>query len=152
MAAAAAFRSLATMPPVKPLVARPPLSFVEAKRQEVRTASKPAENATCKFATSAVSGICCVWYSALDLLCGPCGRSPGAPPGSTSIFNAGENGYFTFRIPALLALPNGNLVCYAEGRRDGSNDAGAIDIVYKRASPHCGIRLAIHLFRNRGGF
>ena len=93
----------ATMPPVKPLVARPPLSFVEAKRQEVRTASKPAENATCKFATSAVSGICCVWYSALDLLCGPCGCSPGAPPGSTSIFNAGENGYFTFRIPALPA-------------------------------------------------
>ena len=49
------------------------------------------------------------------------------------VFNSGSDGYNTFRIPAIIKLPNGDLLAFAEGRVNGSNDFGDINIVMKRS-------------------
>ena len=47
------------------------------------------------------------------------------------VFHDGER-YDTFRIPALIQAPNGDLLAFAEGR-SGSGDTGNIDLVMKRS-------------------
>lgn len=49
------------------------------------------------------------------------------------VFKNGESGYGTFRIPALLRLPDGTLLAFAEGRRNGLSDFGNIQVVMKRS-------------------
>ena len=53
---------------------------------------------------------------------------------SVPVFVSGTNGYKTFRIPAIINLPNGDLLAFAEGRIQGSSDFGNIDIVFKRST------------------
>ena len=55
------------------------------------------------------------------------------PPTFVEVFAAGESGYHTFRIPAVIAAGDGTLLAFAEGRRAGSADAGDIDLVLKRS-------------------
>lgn len=53
------------------------------------------------------------------------------------VFSAGEDGYFCFRIPALLFTGPGTLLAFAEGRgRDSKScdDHGDVHIVVKRSS------------------
>ena len=50
------------------------------------------------------------------------------------VFVSGTEGYRTFRIPALIRLPSGDLLAFAEGRRNGMADFGHIDIVMKRST------------------
>lgn len=52
---------------------------------------------------------------------------------SIDLFYKGENGYDTFRIPALLALPNSTILAFCEGRRYNDSDFGNIDMVMKRS-------------------
>lgn len=49
------------------------------------------------------------------------------------VFVSGTEGYKTFRIPAIIALANGKLLAFAEGRVNGSGDFGNIDIVMKES-------------------
>jgi sialidase-1 len=51
----------------------------------------------------------------------------------TDVFVAGEQGYSTFRIPAVIATGKGTLLAFAEARRTGAGDAGDIDLVLKRS-------------------
>ncbi|MEO6283172.1 MAG: sialidase family protein [Dyadobacter sp.] len=51
----------------------------------------------------------------------------------TPVFVSGTEGYKSFRIPAIVRAPNGNLLAFAEGRVAGSGDFGDIDIVMKRS-------------------
>lgn len=53
---------------------------------------------------------------------------------ATPVFVSGEDGYQSYRIPALIALPNGDLLAFAEGRVNNAADFGDIDIVMKRSS------------------
>jgi sialidase-1 len=55
-------------------------------------------------------------------------------PRYTEVFVAGEKDYNTFRIPAIIATARGTLLAFAEGRREGSGDAGDIDLVLKRSA------------------
>jgi sialidase-1 len=55
-------------------------------------------------------------------------------PQHTVVFRAGEDGYHTFRIPALLATRKGALLAFCEGRRHSSSDTGDIDLVLKRST------------------
>jgi sialidase-1 len=49
------------------------------------------------------------------------------------VFAAGEGGYHTYRIPALLPTPEGTLLAFCEARRLERGDSGDIDLVVKRS-------------------
>lgn len=49
------------------------------------------------------------------------------------LFISGEDGYHTYRIPALLVSQQGTLLAFCEGRKHGRGDAGEIDLVLKRS-------------------
>jgi sialate O-acetylesterase len=53
------------------------------------------------------------------------------PPGA--VFVAGEEGYRSFRIPAIIQSGNGDLLAFGEGRVNGSADFGNVKIVLKRS-------------------
>lgn len=58
---------------------------------------------------------------------------PDAAPTYTDVYVAGEGEYHTYRIPSVIATPNGTLLAFAEARREGAGDAGNIDLVVKRS-------------------
>ena len=45
-----------------------------------------------------------------------------------------QEGYHTFRIPALVQASKGDLLAICEARRDSASDAGKIDLVLKRSN------------------
>jgi sialidase-1 len=51
-----------------------------------------------------------------------------------TVFQRGEGGYHTFRIPAIVQANNGTLLAFAEGRVNSGSDFGNIDVVLKRSS------------------
>ncbi|MCI0333634.1 MAG: glycoside hydrolase [Planctomycetes bacterium] len=61
-------------------------------------------------------------------------RSSAAEVTKTVVYKAGQDGYHTYRIPAIIRAKNGDLLAFAEGRKDGAGDHGDIDIVLKRSS------------------
>jgi sialidase-1 len=52
---------------------------------------------------------------------------------SSQVFRSGSEGHKTYRIPAIIMLPDGQLLAFAEGRVNGSSDFGDINIVLKRS-------------------
>jgi len=50
------------------------------------------------------------------------------------LFKSGDDGYNTFRIPAMVATKKGTLLAFAEGRKNSSSDTGDIDMVLKRST------------------
>ena len=52
----------------------------------------------------------------------------------TPIFVSGTEGYQTYRIPAIISLPNGNLLAFAEGRVHNADDFGNVNIVMKQST------------------
>jgi sialidase-1 len=50
------------------------------------------------------------------------------------VFVSGMEGHKSYRIPAVISLPDENLLAFAEGRVHGSGDFGDINIVMKRSS------------------
>jgi sialidase-1 len=50
------------------------------------------------------------------------------------VFVSGTEGHKSYRIPAIIGLPNGSLLAFCEGRVHGSDDFGDINIVVKRSS------------------
>ncbi|HAH44488.1 sialidase family protein [Gimesia sp.] len=59
--------------------------------------------------------------------------APLEPEIRTTVFERGEVGYHSFRIPALLSTPRGTLLAFAEGRKHNLKDSGDIDLVLKRS-------------------
>lgn len=49
------------------------------------------------------------------------------------VFASGSNSFASFRIPAIIKAPNGDLLAFCEGRVNSSDDFGDIDIVMKRS-------------------
>ncbi|MDK1343745.1 sialidase family protein [Streptomyces sp. 378] len=49
-------------------------------------------------------------------------------------FRAGQEGYASFRIPAVVATGTGDLLAFCEGRVGSRDDFGNIDVVLKRSS------------------
>src|SRR6476620_8766963 len=58
----------------------------------------------------------------------------GAEISTATVFKSGQGGYHTYRIPAIVRAKNGDLLAFAEGRKNGAGDHGDIDIVLKRSS------------------
>jgi sialidase-1 len=50
------------------------------------------------------------------------------------VFEGGKEGHATYRIPAIISLSDGELLAFAEGRVNGSNDYGDINLVLKRSN------------------
>lgn len=51
----------------------------------------------------------------------------------TDIFLSGQDGYHTYRIPAIVVSTSGTILAFCEGRKCSSADSGDIDIVLKRS-------------------
>lgn len=62
------------------------------------------------------------------------GHCFGGDVATVNVFKAGEDGYFAYRIPAIVRAKNGDLLAFAEGRKTSASDHGDIDIVMKRSS------------------
>ncbi|MCL4785931.1 MAG: glycoside hydrolase [Verrucomicrobia bacterium] len=56
------------------------------------------------------------------------------PPEQVRVFTSGQEGYHTFRIPATVVTPGGDMLAFAEGRKHSASDTGDIDLVFKRSS------------------
>lgn len=63
-----------------------------------------------------------------------CLLSAGMLRAQTPVFVSGTEGYKSFRIPAIVRTPKGELLAFAEGRVGGAGDFGDIDIVLKRSA------------------
>ncbi len=50
------------------------------------------------------------------------------------VFTSGSEGHRTYRIPAIISLPGGDLLAFCEGRVNDAGDFGDINIVMKRSS------------------
>ena len=51
-----------------------------------------------------------------------------------AVYVSGTEGYKSFRIPAIITAPNGDLLAFCEGRVNGAGDFGDIKVVLKRSS------------------
>ena len=51
----------------------------------------------------------------------------------TLVFEANTENHAIYRIPAIISLPNGDLLAFAEGRVHGSDDFGDVNLVMKRS-------------------
>src|SRR4051794_318674 len=49
------------------------------------------------------------------------------------VFTSGQDGYHTYRIPAVIKAANGSLLAFCEGRKSAGGDSGNIDLVLKRS-------------------
>ena len=58
---------------------------------------------------------------------------PAAPLTQTDVYRAGEGGYHTYRIPALIVTHKGTLLAFCEGRRNSAADSGDIDVLLRRS-------------------
>lgn len=50
------------------------------------------------------------------------------------VFTSGQEGHKSYRIPAIIDLPNGDILAFAEGRIYGAADFGDVNIVMKRST------------------
>ena len=62
-----------------------------------------------------------------------CQNRPEAFEGPVCVFEAGENGIHTYRIPALVRTQKGTLLAFAEARHNTHKDHGDNDLVVKRS-------------------
>lgn len=51
-----------------------------------------------------------------------------------TVFEGGKEGHAIYRIPAMITLPNGDILAFAEGRVYGSDDYGDVNLVMKRST------------------
>jgi sialidase-1 len=71
----------------------------------------------------------------LSLFLAACGsaRNPLPEPTRVDLFTANTNGYELYRIPGFTVTAKGTLLAYAEARKTGRGDWGAIDIMLRRS-------------------
>jgi sialidase-1 len=79
------------------------------------------------------------WRNRLALeqfaLAGTLVEPPALPvPAGEPLFVSGQDGYHTYRIPALTVTTRGTVLAFCEGRRLGGGDSGDIDLLVKRST------------------
>ena len=61
-----------------------------------------------------------------------------SPPTHADVFVSGQDGYHTYRIPAIETAPDGSIIAFAEARKYNADDPGygrqEIDLVFKRST------------------
>jgi len=53
---------------------------------------------------------------------------------SVEVYTAGQDGYHTYRIPAVVQTTKGALLAFCEGRKNTPRDWGDIDLLVKRSA------------------
>lgn len=61
----------------------------------------------------------------------PCAATPSFT--EQALFVSGQNGYNTYRIPAIARTKSGALLAFCEGRKNSSSDTGNIDLLVRRS-------------------
>ncbi|WCJ59807.1 sialidase family protein [Fontisphaera persica] len=97
----------------------------------MKHSSNPHRRASWLF-QSCLAGI--LWHLVCCCPSAPAAEAASTPLLRVPVFTSGQDGYHTYRIPALLRAANGDLLALAEGRRHGAGDAGDIDLVLKRSA------------------
>src|SRR5262245_7087200 len=67
------------------------------------------------------------------------------------VFVGGQDGYFAYRIPSLIATPRGTLLAFCEGRKTSLSDDGNNDLVLRRSTDQGKTWLKIQLIHDEGG-
>jgi len=62
--------------------------------------------------------------------------SPLPQPVGKPLFVSGQEGYHTYRIPAVVVTTQGTVLAFCEGRKQSGGDAGDIDLLVKRSADH----------------
>jgi sialidase-1 len=62
------------------------------------------------------------------------GLSTRAELNCADVFVAGDDGYHTYRIPALIVTTNRTVLAFCEGRKNSRSDTGDIDMLVKRST------------------
>ena len=57
-----------------------------------------------------------------------------AEPALTDVYLSGQDGYHTYRIPAIVVTTNGTVLAFCEGRKKSRSDTGDIDLLLKRSA------------------
>lgn len=55
-------------------------------------------------------------------------------PKPVDVYVGGEEGYFAYRIPALISSQTGTLLAFCEGRKTSLSDDGNNDLVLRRST------------------
>lgn len=63
-----------------------------------------------------------------------CGLSAAPAVEQIDVFTSGQDGYHTYRIPAVIRAKNGDLLAFCEGRKSAGGDSGDIDLLQKRST------------------
>ncbi len=74
------------------------------------------------------------WTFALLAAVSLCRPTIAAELAQSDVFTAGQDGYHTYRIPALVVTKKGTLLAICEGRKTGRGDHGDLDLVQKRST------------------
>lgn len=76
-----------------------------------------------------------LFFSSSSSLAQPLSKPEPHPPAPErmDLFTANTNGYELYRIPGLTVTARGTLLAYAEARKSGRGDWGAIDILLRRS-------------------
>jgi len=77
---------------------------------------------TAKWLVPILAALCCAPIPAADSLI------------QHDVFESGKDGYHTYRIPAIVVTPGGDLLAFCEGRKGGGGDSGNIDLALKRST------------------
>jgi sialidase-1 len=106
----------------KPLVNPLPFGDVVAHPRMMRIAT-----AAVTLLTTLMAAVACSGAGA-----GTNSVSPERP--AQPLFTRGQEGYSTYRIPALAVTTSGTVLAFAEGRKNTAGDAGKIDLFVRRST------------------
>jgi sialidase-1 len=81
-----------------------------------------------------LSGVAAVWIVAVTAPRSDAADSADIGCRQNALFVSGQDGYHTYRIPALAATAKGTLLAFCEGRKSASSDCGDIDLLLKRST------------------
>lgn len=68
-----------------------------------------------------------------------------------AVFQGGDNGYHTFRIPAVVLTQSGTLLAFCEARKHNRKDHGDIDLVMKRSTDNGVTWSGLEVIHDGGG-
>lgn len=85
--------------------------------------------------TFSIKSLLLIALASIVLSCEPTNSTP--DPNvftyTSQVFTGGQDGYKSYRIPAIIKTNDGGLLAFIEGRVNGSNDFGDIQILVKKS-------------------